>query len=99
MNEITQFYIYPAIGIARVGNSPDQFFIGPEAPEQTYPKGFKFKDEKGQVKRQAARFRIYGLNKKGEVVKEITEDKETKITWAVHLANRKAINYQFATNI
>ena len=95
MNEITQFYIYPAIGIARVGNSPDQFFIGPEAPEQTYPKGFKFKDEKGQVKRQAARFRIYGLDKKGTIVKEITEDKETEITWAVHLANRKAINYQF----
>lgn len=95
MNEITQFYIYPAIGIARVGNSPDKFFIGPEAPEQTYPKEFKFKDEKGQVKRQAARFRIYGLNKKGEVVKEITENKQTKITWTVHLANRKAINYQF----
>lgn len=95
MNKITQFYIYPAIGIARVGNSEKEFFIGPEAPDQTYPDGFKFKDKKGKVKRQAARFRVYGLDKDGKVVQEITEDKYTKIEWRVHLANRKPINYQF----
>lgn len=95
MDTITQYYIYPAIGIARVGNSPDEFFIGPEAPDQGYPEGFKFKDQCGRVKRQAARFRIYGLNRKGDVVKEITDDEDTKIEWRVHLANRKAINYQF----
>ena len=26
----TTYKIHPAIGIARVGNSPDEFFIGPE---------------------------------------------------------------------
>ena len=93
--EITSYYIYPAIGIARVGNSPDQFYIGPEAPSQQPLPGLKYKDEKGRVKRQAARFRVYGLDSTGIIVKEITEDEHTKIEWNVHLANRKAINYQF----
>ncbi|HST23630.1 MAG TPA: LodA/GoxA family CTQ-dependent oxidase, partial [Blastocatellia bacterium] len=30
-NAIVRYAIYPAIGIARVGNSPEHF-IGPEAP-------------------------------------------------------------------
>ena len=29
---ITHIKIHPAIGVARVGNSPDEFFIGPERP-------------------------------------------------------------------
>lgn len=94
-NTITQYYIYPAIGIARVGNSETEFYIGPEAPEQKIPTDFKYKDVEGKVKRQAARFRVYGLNAQGEVVKEITDSPDVKIEWQVHLANRKAINYQF----
>ena len=31
-NVIVRYAIYPGIGIARVGNSPDEYFIGPEAP-------------------------------------------------------------------
>ena len=27
-----KYRIYPAIGIARLGDSPDDYFIGPEAP-------------------------------------------------------------------
>ena len=27
-----KYRIHPAIGIARVGDSPDDYFIGPEAP-------------------------------------------------------------------
>ena len=30
LDEITQFTIYPSIGIARIGNSPQNFFFGPE---------------------------------------------------------------------
>ena len=29
---IERVAIYPSIGIARVGNSPDGFFFGPEVP-------------------------------------------------------------------
>jgi hypothetical protein len=94
-NIITQYYIYPAIGIARVGNSKEEFYIGPEAPEQAIPTDLKYKDAEGKVKRQAARFRVYGLNEQGDVVREVTSSPDIKIEWQVHLANRKSINYQF----
>ena len=92
---ITSYYIYPAIGIARVGNSPDEYFIGPEVPGEMPDANTAFKDDEGRVKRQAAKFRIYGFNSDGEVVKEVVADDATSIEWEVHLANRKAINYQF----
>src|SRR3712207_3249086 len=94
MDEVVRYAVYPCIGIARVGNSPDEFFVGPEAPgEVPRPEG-GFKDADGRVKRQAARFRVYGLNEAGEAVREITAN-EAEITWRVHLANRKAAWYQF----
>ena len=93
-NEIVRYAIYPGIGIARVGNSPDEYFIGPEAPgEVPQPEG-GYKDSAGRIKRQAARFRIYGFNEAGEAVREITAD-DAEITWRVHVANRKAGWYQF----
>jgi len=53
----------------------------------TRPKG-GYKDAQGR-KRQAARFRLFGYDKKGKLVKEITSPDAT-IEWTVHLANRKA---------
>jgi len=100
---IVRAAIYPGIGIARVGNSPDEFFIGAEAPgmlpgmkDGVVDEQFRYKDKKNRVKRQAARFRIYGFDASGKVVKELTlDDKEVKITWSVHVANIKANWYQF----
>jgi hypothetical protein len=88
---IVRAAIHPAIGIARVGNS-EEFFIGPEvvAPLQSGPS----KDERGALKRQAARFRIYGYNAAEEVVGELTSN-DAEITWTVHVANKKAAWYQF----
>jgi hypothetical protein len=91
---IVRYAIYPGVGIARVGNAPEEYFIGPEAPGQTPQSAGGFKDAEGRVKRQAARFRIYGLDEAGCAVKEITADM-AEITWRVHLANRKAGWYQF----
>src|ERR1051325_593356 len=91
---IVRYAIYPGIGVARVGNSPDEYFIGPEAPGEVPQPAGGFKDSAGRIKRQAARFRIYGLNEAGEAVREITAD-EAEITWRVHVANRKAGWYQF----
>ncbi|HEX8500538.1 MAG TPA: LodA/GoxA family CTQ-dependent oxidase [Pyrinomonadaceae bacterium] len=94
MDEIVRYVIHPGIGIARVGNAPKEFFIGPEAPgEVPRPEG-GFKDDAGRVKRQAARFRVYELNEAGEAVREVTAD-DAEITWRVHVANRKAAWYQF----
>ena len=48
------------------------------------------------MKRQAARFRIFGLDAQGRVVRELTAD-DAAIEWTVHLANKKASWYQFET--
>jgi hypothetical protein len=38
--KITHAAIHPAIGIARLGNSADEYFIGPEVPNaSTLPTG------------------------------------------------------------
>jgi L-Lysine epsilon oxidase N-terminal/L-lysine epsilon oxidase C-terminal domain/von Willebrand factor type A domain len=86
----TVFKIHPAIGIARVGNSPDEFFIGPERIGQSPVPPGGFKDGQCRVKRQAAQFRVFAHHDDG-TVEEIT-DAEAEIEWTVHLANSKAAN-------
>lgn len=81
--------IHPGIGVSRIGNSPDEYFIGPESlAEFSEPEG-GFKDAEGRIKRQACRFRIYGYDEKGNPVKEITLE-DADITWRATLANTKA---------
>jgi len=84
----TVYKIHPAIGVARVGNSPEEFFVGPERvgafPEP--PGGFK--DDQCRIKRQAARFRVFAHADDGTVT-EVTEA-EAAISWTVHLVNSKA---------
>jgi hypothetical protein len=87
--------IHPAIGVARVGNSPTEYFIGPERPGRHDPPGDgRYKDGAGYIKRQAARFRIFGYDEDGQVVRELTAD-DAVIQWTVHLANRKAAADRF----
>jgi len=92
--KIAKCAIYPAIGIARIGNAPDDFYLAPEIPGQATAVTDGYKDSQGRVKKQVARFRIYGLTEDGEIVKEITAD-EAKIVWRIHVANRKAAWYNF----
>jgi hypothetical protein len=86
--------IHPAIGIARVGNSPTDFFIGPELPWPTAAPDGGYKDAAGAIKRQAARFRLYGYDAEGRVTEELTAANAT-IRWTVHIANKKAAWYNF----
>jgi hypothetical protein len=90
---ITQAAIYPPLGIARVGNSPEHYFA-PETPGHAAVSPGGYKDRQGRVKKQVVRFRVYGLNDKGEVVRELTAA-DAEIEWRVHVANRKAAWYQF----
>ncbi|MBN9618014.1 MAG: hypothetical protein BGO25_02570 [Acidobacteriales bacterium 59-55] len=69
------YKIHPAIGVARVGNSPDSFYLSPERtgapPIDCGADGLpivkdgveqpvtRYKDAKNRIRRQAARFRIY----------------------------------------
>jgi hypothetical protein len=101
------YEIFPAIGIARVGNAPVAFYIGPERaaglpilpnePEKTFSAS-DFRDSEGRLRRQAARFRIWRRGP-GTECEEVTLDtKEVReIRWTVHLANKKASWYRFQT--
>jgi L-Lysine epsilon oxidase N-terminal/L-lysine epsilon oxidase C-terminal domain len=91
---IVRAAIHPAIGVARVGNSAQEFFLGPQVTEPPpKPLGF-YRDAEGALKREAAQFRIYGYNAAGEAVAELTAD-SAEISWQVHVANRKAQWYQW----
>ena len=91
---IVRAAIHPAIGIARVGNSPEEFYIGPEVAEPApKPPGF-YKDGTGALKREAALFRVYGYDAGGNVVAEL-DSANADVAWTAHLANEKAAWYQF----
>ena len=95
LSKVSYCKVHPAIGIARVGGS-EEGFIGPEVPREVRnppgPNGFK--DKKGRLLRQIARFRIYAYDKSGAVLGEVTAD-DADVTWNVHVANTKAAWYQF----
>ena len=87
------FRIHPGVGIARLGDSKADFFVGPEAPgwRPSPPGGYK--DAIGRIKRQAARFRVFEYDN-DVAVREVTAFDAT-ITWTVHLANKKASWHKF----
>jgi hypothetical protein len=93
LDSIVEARIHPAIGMARVGNS-DEYFIGPEIPYPTAPPKGGYRDAQGRLKRQAARFRVYGYDRSGKVVAELTAA-NAEITWKVHVANKKGAWYDF----
>ena len=91
---IVRAAIYPAIGIARVGNSESEYFLAPEVTDPLPEPPGSYRDPTGALKRQAVRFRIYGLNAAGAPVAELTAE-NAEIRWTVHLANKKSAWYQF----
>ena len=87
--------IFPKIGIARLGNS-DDYFVGPEAPGLENSPENGYKDTSGQIKRQAAKFRIYGFDDAGAVIAELTSENTKSIQWRASVANKKAAWHAFA---
>jgi hypothetical protein len=97
--------IHPSIGVARVGDSPTGFFIGPERPfagntgtDADAPAASAVPPFRagGAIKRQAARFRIYHypVGKDPEEL-NLAHPDVAEIEWTVHLANRKAAFFEF----
>lgn len=96
-DQIKRTAIYPAIGIARIGNSPEYFLASDIPGKAPSPEG-GFKDGNNLFKKQAPLFRIYALDENGDPLGEINADTEgiaIQIEWRVHVANRKAAWYQF----
>ena len=91
---IVKAAIYPSIGVARVGNSLTDWYLGPEVPDPLPLPAGSYRDSTGALKREAARFRIYGVNAVGTIVRELTST-DANITWTVQLANKKAAWYGF----
>jgi len=94
LSTIVRAAIHPAIGIARLGNSANGYFIGPETTGPTAIDAASMRDTRGAIKRQAARFRVYGYDADGKVVAELNAQNAT-VEWNVHLANCKAQWYSF----
>ena len=92
---IVRVAVHPSVAIARVGNSPDSFFFGPELPGTLPVAPDGFKDANGAIARQAARFRVYGYDAAGAVVRELTVADGAAIAWTVSVANKKAAWYDF----
>ncbi len=92
---IVRAAIHPAIGIARVGDSPDTYFIGPEKPGVPQPPEGGYRDAQGRLKRQAARFRVFGYDADGNVVRELAPGDDVQIEWTVQVANTKSSWYDF----
>jgi hypothetical protein len=89
MATLQKVQIFPAIGIARLGNSAD-WYLGPELPfpaPPVPPPGGAYKDDQCRIKRQAQRFRLWGFFSDG-TNRELTLA-DGAITWTVHLVNAK----------
>jgi hypothetical protein len=89
--------IHPAIGVARVGNSETEFFLGPETADRDgecvlsrHDAGDPANLRLPAIKRQAARFRVFAYDAAGICLGEVTATTARSIEWAVELANRKA---------
>ena len=105
IERISYCKIFPAIGVARVGDSmaDDGFFFPPEIPGETVsgadgaPAGaaFHYRDSEGRVKRQAARFRVYAFDSSDMPLGELTVEL-ADIVWRVELTNKKAAWFGFA---
>lgn len=106
--EAVTYRIHPAIGVVRVGDS-DEFYLAPERPG-TLPvladggtfTPADFRDSAGRLRRQGERFEVYQYDQArpddpGTPVRPGQGGVE-RIEWTVHLANKKAIWYQFIVN-
>lgn len=100
LSAIVECRVHPAIGIMRIGNSPAESFIGPEVPGSHPQPAGGFKDSLGRIKRQAARFRVFGYDRDGRVIGEINEN-VARVQWRVRLANKKGdwYRWRFAPDI
>lgn len=102
---MSTYRIHPAIGVARVGDSPE-YYYGPETagglPENPDGAPFtaeSFRDADHRLRRQAARYRVWRFDGPEDPGAPVALGEEVvAIRWTVHVANKKASWYQFAVN-
>lgn len=92
LERAVSFEIHPSVGVARVGNSADAFYFGPEVRGGLPKPVGGFKDESGAMAKQAARFRIFAYGPGGKILGEVPRG--TQVEWKVSVANKKAAWYE-----
>jgi hypothetical protein len=92
LERAVSFEIHPSVGIARVGNSADAFYFGPEVRGGLPKPAGGFKDKSGAMAKQAARFRIFAYGPGGKILGEVPRG--TQVEWKVSVANKKAAWYE-----
>lgn len=97
--------IYPPLAVARVGNAPEKFYLGPETyrglplnPDGQPFTEADFRDAEGRLCRQAARFTLFRPVEGGVEEVTLATPGVVAIEWTVHVANKKASWYEFQTN-
>lgn len=109
---MSKYEIHPKLGVARLGNSPNEFYLSPDKigglpivcdrngnVKQEKGKAVsekEFKDSLGRVKRQAAKFRIFKTVGKSKKEIKLSDKDIDSIEWTVHIANKKPIWYTFS---
>lgn len=91
--EITHAAIFPPIGFSRVGNA-DSWFPAPEVPGLSLEPEGGYKDGDDRIRKQVQRFRVYGFDEQGRVVRELNAE-DTEVAWTVRVANTKGAWYGF----
>ena len=93
-----KYAVYPPIGFARVGNSPDQFFVGPEQRDSVgveidadgnEQQVNSFKDDQYRMKRQGARFQLFELSDGGAAPVPARLPDGATVEWLVKMVNKK----------
>ena len=93
-----KYAVYPPIGFARIGNSLDAFFIGPEKhgskgieiqQDGTEESVLSFKDANYRMKRQAARFYLFEVPDDGSDPQPANIPDGAIVRWNVHMVNKK----------
>ncbi|NER36032.1 MAG: hypothetical protein F6J93_18955 [Oscillatoria sp. SIO1A7] len=102
------YVIHPAIGVARVGNHDDEFFLAPNEigglpincdanGNETGGAVSEFKVG-GKIKRQGQKFRVYKYDDTGNATEvDLSDSTQVEsVTWTVRLANKKAVWYEYS---
>jgi len=95
VGEAVAWKVHPAIGFARVGNSPSEYFVardatGPDPNLRYRDNGDSESLRLPGIKKHAAAFRVFAYDRSGSCLGEATADPRIRIDWTVTLANKKS---------